>query len=298
MANLVEKTLKTNRLETGQFPFDFAVIDVAAVAREVVGRLPARSSHKLVAEIPEDPVPAWADRDRLAEVLDNLISNAVKYSPSGGTVRLAIQREDERAVVSVADEGIGIAEGDLDRLFRPFSRVRNLRTADIEGSGLGLYICDRIVRAHGGRLDVSTAPEKGSVFSFTVPLFGAAAQTGPPMILIAAVDEQTRREVRRLADERGYAVQEAFDGVDAVETALRLVPAVVVLDRVLPRLRAEEVADRLRSNPATQRVPLIVLAGQQELGDRAGLFDGFVPKPLSKSTLAAAMTSVGLPGPS
>jgi CheY-like chemotaxis protein len=118
------------------------------------------------------------------------------------------------------------------------------------------------------------------------------------MILVAAVDEQTRREVRRLADERGYAVQEAFDGVEAVETALRLVPAAVVIDRVLPRLRAEEVADRLRANPATQRVPLLVLAGQAELGDRAGLFDGFVPKPLSKSALAAAMTSVGLPGPS
>ena len=117
------------------------------------------------------------------------------------------------------------------------------------------------------------------------------------MILVAAVDEQTRREVRRLADERGYAVQEAFDGVEAVETALRLVPAPIVLDRVLPRLRAEEVADRLRSNPATQRVPLIVLASQADLGDRASLFDGFVPKPLSKSALAAAIATLGLPAP-
>jgi signal transduction histidine kinase len=297
MANLVEKTLKTNRLETGQFPFDFGIVDLAAVAREVVGRVPARASHTVVAEIPEDPVPCWADRDRLAEVLDNLISNAVKYSPGGGTVHLEIHREDERAVVSVRDQGIGIAEGDLDRLFRPFSRVRNLRTADIEGSGLGLYICDRIVRAHGGRLEVQTAPEKGAVFSFTVPLFGAAAQTRPPMILVAAVDEQTRREVHRLADERGYAVQEAFDGVEAVEAAMRLLPALIVLDRVLPRLRAEEVVDRLRANPVTQRVPIVVLAGQADLGDRASLFDGFVPKPLSKSALASAIATLGLPGP-
>jgi CheY-like chemotaxis protein/anti-sigma regulatory factor (Ser/Thr protein kinase) len=251
--------------------------------------------HPLVAEIPEDPVPCWADRDRLAEVLDNLVSNAVKYSPSGGAVHLEIRRDDERAVVSVRDQGIGIAEGDLDRLFRPFSRVRNLRTADIEGSGLGLYICDRIVRAHGGRLEVKTAPEKGSVFTFTVPLFGAAAQTRPPMILVAAVDEQTRREVRRLADERGYAVQEAMDGVEAVEATLRLLPAAVVLDRVLPRLRAEEVADRLRANPVTQRVPLLVLAGEADLGAHARLFDGFIPKPLSKSILATTMAGLGLP---
>jgi len=296
MANLVEKTLKTNRLETGQFPFDFGVVDLAAVAREVVSRIPNRASHPLAAEIPEDPVPCWADRDRLAEVLDNLISNAIKYSPAGGPVALQIHRDGERAVVSVRDQGLGIAEGDLDRLFRPFSRVRNLRTADIEGSGLGLYICDRIVRAHGGRLDVETVPEKGSVFRFTIPLFGAAAQTRPPMILVAAVDEQTRREVRRLADERGYAVQEALDGVEAVEVAMRLVPAAIVLDRVLPRLRAEEIADRLRAHPVTRRVPLFVLAGQADLGAQAGLFDGFVPKPLSRSVLASAIGSIGLPG--
>jgi CheY-like chemotaxis protein/anti-sigma regulatory factor (Ser/Thr protein kinase) len=295
MANLVEKTLKTNRLETGQFPFDFGIVDLSAVAREVVGRVPARAMHPLVADIPEDPVPCWADRDRLAEVLDNLVSNAVKYSPAGGAVHLEVRRDDERAVVSVRDEGIGIAEGDLDRLFRPFSRVRNLRTADIEGSGLGLYICDRIVRAHGGRLEVKTAPDKGSVFTFTVPLFGAAAQTRPPMILVAAVDEQTRREVRRLAEERGYAVQEASDGVEAVEATLRLLPAAVVLDRVLPKLRAEEVAERVRANPVTQRVPLLVLALEADLGDHARLFDGFIPKPLSKSVLASTMAGLGLP---
>jgi CheY-like chemotaxis protein len=295
MANLVEKTLKTNRLETGQFPFDFGIADLAAVAREVVGRIPARATHPLVVEIPEDPMPCWADRDRISEVLDNLISNAVKYSPGGGAVRVEVRREDERVVVSVGDQGIGIADGDIGRLFRPFSRVRNLRTADIEGSGLGLYICDRIVRAHGGRLEVTTAPEKGSVFSFTVPLYGASAQTRPPMILVAAIDEQTRREVRRLADERGYAVHETVDGVEAVEAAVRLVPAVVVLDRVLPRLRAEEVADRLRANPATQAIPLVVLAGRGDLGDRASLFDGFVPKPLSKSALEAAVLALDLP---
>ena len=297
MANLVEKTLKTNRMETGQFPFEFGIIDLAAIAREVVGRIATKPTHPLTCEIPEDPVPCWADRDRVAEVLENLISNAVKYSPAGGRVHVEVRREDERALVSVRDEGIGIAEGDLDRLFRPFSRVRNLRTADIEGSGLGLYICDRIVRAHGGRLRVETAPEKGSVFSFAVPLFGAAAQTRPPMILVAAADEQTRREVRRLADEQGYAVHEVMDGVEAVESALRLVPAAVVLDRVLPRLRAEEVADRLRANPATQRVLLFVLAGEADLADQARMFDGFIPKPLSKSTLAAAIGSLDRTAP-
>src|SRR5262249_39000069 len=149
MANLVEKTLKTNRLETGQFPFEFGIIDLAAVAREVLARVATRPSHPLTSDISEDPIPCWADRDRIAEGLENLISSAGKHARGGAAVQGGVRGEDERGVVSGRDEGLGIAEGALDRLFRPFSRVRNLRTADIEGSGLGLYICDRIVRAHG-----------------------------------------------------------------------------------------------------------------------------------------------------
>ena len=97
-----------------------------------------------------------------------------------------------------------------------------------------------------------------------------------------------------MAEELGYAVHEVSDGVEAVEAALRLLPAAIVLDRVLPRLRAEEVADRLRANPVTQHVPIFVLAGEAELGAQARLFDGFIPKPLSKSILATAMAGLGL----
>ena len=192
----------------------------------------------------------------------------------------------------VSDQGIGIANEDLHRLFRPFSRVRTVRTAQIEGSGLGLYICDRIVRAHGGRLFVDTSPERGSVFSFALPLFGAAAQMRPPVILVAVADERTRREIRRVSEEQGYAVHDATDGVEAVEAALRLVPAAIILDRVLPRLRAEEVADRLRSSPATEGVPLYLLGSATDLSGRAEAFDGFIPKPLEKQALSQILGSL------
>ena len=94
----------------------------------------------------------------------------------------------------------------------------------MQGSGLGLYICDRIVRAHGGALDVESRPGEGSVFSVALPLFGAEAQTRPPVVLVAAGDERTRRELRRAAEEQGYATHHVTDGVDAVEAALRSCP--------------------------------------------------------------------------
>jgi signal transduction histidine kinase/DNA-binding response OmpR family regulator len=292
MASLVDKTLKTTRLETGHFPFDFGLMDLGGTLRAVVGRFPRNGSHPLHLEVPEEPIPVWGDRDRISEVLENLISNAIKYSPAGGEVEVLLQRGDDEATVSVSDRGLGIERKDLDRLFKPFSRVRTRETASIEGSGLGLYICDRIVRAHAGRMSVVSAPGGGSTFSFKVPIYGAAAQSRPPLVLVAAGDDWTRREVRRVAEEQGFGTHEVSDGVDAVEAALRLLPAAVILDRVLPRLGAAEVAERLKENPATAKVPLFALAGREELGTQSALFRACVSKPLDGRALAAALADV------
>ncbi|HEY5907602.1 MAG TPA: GAF domain-containing protein, partial [Vicinamibacteria bacterium] len=166
MSHLVEKTLKTTRLETGQLAFEFGLVDAGAKLREVATRLPRDPARPLRVDLPDHPLPVWADADRLAEVVENLLTNAVKYSPDGGEIRLFGRRERESVVVGVEDAGIGVAPLDRDRLFRPFSRVRSARTADIEGSGLGLYICERIVRAHGGRFAVESEVGRGSTFAF------------------------------------------------------------------------------------------------------------------------------------
>jgi signal transduction histidine kinase/DNA-binding response OmpR family regulator len=295
MASLVDKTLKTTRLETGHFPFEFGLVDLQAVLREVFASQPEDPGHPLERELPEEPLPLWADRERLVEVIENLLSNASKYSPAGGAVRVRVTTKDDQVSVSVQDSGLGIASADLPRLFRPFSRLRTPKTASIEGSGLGLYICERIVKAHGGRLWAESEPDKGSLFSFTIPLFGAEAQLRPPLVLVAAGDEATRREVRRVTEELGYATLEVADGVEAVEAAARLRPVAIVLDRILPRLRGEEVAERLRELSATASVPLFVLAAEAELGDFTHLFRAFLPKPLDHVRLTAALQALLAP---
>jgi signal transduction histidine kinase/DNA-binding response OmpR family regulator len=292
MATLVDKTLKTTRLETGHFPFEFGVTDLSAVIQGVLRRVPEDPRHPLTVDIPEDPLPCWADRDRMAEVVENLLSNAAKYSPNGGPIELRVRVEEETVTVRVVDRGIGISDQDLGRLFRPFSRVRSPKTAEIEGSGLGLYICDRVVRAHGGRLWAESRPGEGSTFGFSLPLFGVAAQTRSPLVLVAAGDEGTRREVRRVAEELGYGIHEVADGVEAVEAAVRLRPAAVILDRILPRLQADEVAERLKENVVTAGVPLFVLAAEADVGPRVDLFRGFVPKPLDRGHLASKLNAL------
>ncbi len=293
MAGLMDRTLETTRLETGQFAFDFRLIDLGACLREAARRFPKDPTHPVVLDLPDEPLPCWADGERIAEVAENLLSNAVKYSPRGGEVRLGVRRDRERAVVSVSDQGIGIAPEKTGLLFRPFSRVHDREATGIEGFGLGLSICERIARAHGGGFEVDSTPGEGSTFALTLPLFGAGAQSHAPVLVVAAADVITRREIRRVAEEAGFVVEEAADGVEAVEATARLQPAAVVLDRILPRLRAGEVAERLRAQDVTRDVPLIALAVAADLGAQASLFRTCLAPPLDRRKLEAALEGLG-----
>jgi signal transduction histidine kinase len=116
---------------------------------------------------------AEVDKDRILQVLDNLVSNAIKFSDSGTRVDVVVESTDESVVVSVRDRGQGIPEAEQERLFRPFSRTSVKATAGEESTGLGLAICRKIVEAHGGRISVQSEPGKGSVFAFSLPRTGS-----------------------------------------------------------------------------------------------------------------------------
>jgi two-component system phosphate regulon sensor histidine kinase PhoR len=110
------------------------------------------------------------DRDRLEQVLNNLVGNAIKYSPDGGEVIVTARREGDSALVSVRDEGIGISQEDRDQLFDRFYRASAERRGGATGLGLGLYVTRRVVEAHGGTVGVDSELGKGSTFYFTLPL--------------------------------------------------------------------------------------------------------------------------------
>jgi signal transduction histidine kinase len=294
MAGMVDKTLQSARLEDGRMPFAFRLVDVGAVARDAAARLAASPLHALALDVPEDPLPCWADRERLGEVLDNLLANAVKYSPAGGSVTLAVGRDPREITVRVSDQGIGIAPEHVARLFRPFSRVHAPAAADIQGTGLGLYICDRIARAHGGRLSLESRPGSGSSFTLALPAYGLEQQGRPPAVVLAAADQPTRDETLRTAAELGLEVHTVTDGLEAVEAAFRLEPIALVLDRTLPRLGAVEVARRLHDAFPGRGWALVALAEARELGDSATLFTACLRKPLERGALAAPLVAAGI----
>ena len=129
---------------------------------------PSSELHRFEYTVPETPVPWRCDSTRLSQVLTNLVSNAIKYSPKGGVVSLRLEATDHEAVVSVTDEGVGVAPGDIANLFEPFMRSR-AASKDIPGVGLGLSVSRRIALAHGGDIEVESRAGVGSTFRLRLP---------------------------------------------------------------------------------------------------------------------------------
>jgi signal transduction histidine kinase len=142
-------------------------MDLCATVREAVALQQATTTHRLFVEAPERLVGVW-DRERLAQVLANLLSNAIKYSASASAVRVVVSPTEHEAVVSVADQGIGLTTDQQARLFQPFARLHPEQA--IAGLGVGLYVTQGIVAAHGGSIEVDSAPEQGSTFRIRLPL--------------------------------------------------------------------------------------------------------------------------------
>ena len=173
---LVESLLSAARLETGAVGLQLAPVDVAAVARDVAPWAGARSEqHKLALVLPPGGALAEADADRVRQVLINLIDNAIKYSPDGGTVTVRVRKRRRVVELRVSDEGIGISERDQRNLFQKFFRVDAAMSRGIRGIGLGLYLVRGFVTAMGGRIWVESEHGKGSTFVVELPASEAPA---------------------------------------------------------------------------------------------------------------------------
>jgi signal transduction histidine kinase len=172
LATLTADLLDVARLRTGQLPLTIAPLDLVTLAGEVVAR--AREAldgrHRIVLTATDDLAPVPADAARLEQVLVNLLENAVKYSPAGGTIAVTVRWAEGGAKVSVQDEGIGLPPGGADAIFEPFGRAPNASARQIPGLGLGLYICRAIVTRHGGQLWAESAGDgRGTTFHLWLP---------------------------------------------------------------------------------------------------------------------------------
>jgi signal transduction histidine kinase len=171
LERIVDNLLDLSRMESGRLRLDKQPIDVGQLAQKVMDTMKMDiqpTQHRFVHDFPTIPLMAIIDPKRIEQVLRNLMSNAIKYSPGGGTITVGGRGDKRQLLVWVKDQGIGIHPQDLERVFDRFYRVENETTQRVRGAGLGLSVCQGILEAHGERIWVESTPGTGSTFYFTL----------------------------------------------------------------------------------------------------------------------------------
>jgi signal transduction histidine kinase/ActR/RegA family two-component response regulator len=314
LTDLINDLLDVSRLEAARVELHPRPIDARQIVAHVMGvvRVAAHAKQiRLLVELNERLPLVQADPTRLHQVLVNLVGNAIKFTPSGGIVKVRGRQQNGQVWIAVEDTGVGIAAAELARIWDPFYQVESPLRRHHGGSGLGLAIVRRLVELHGGVVRAESEGEnRGSRFSFTVPVATTPApaegvtepEPAPEPVLagrevLIVEDDQASQTLMRavVEDTLGGRARLCGDGVRAVAEAVARPPALVVLDLMLPRLSGWEVARRLRQHPVTRGLPIIVVSAlarpqEREAALHAGC-DAYLSKPFLPDELARVVTT-------
>ena len=309
LLGLINDVLDLARIEAGRLTLDVAAVAIDAVCRASLRMVEAAAHAKGVGVSFTSDAAAptiFGDERRLIQVLVNLLANAVKFTPAGGRVRLALRgdRDDGVVELSVEDDGIGIAESDLARLFQPFSQLDAGLNRQFGGSGLGLSIVRRLVDLHGGSVRVDSEPGRGSRFTVSLPwrevgtspvpagdLPAADAVAGAPLVLVVDDNEVNAQVQADFLGARGCRTRVARDGAEALRLAQVERPALVLMDIQMPGMDGLEATRALHALPGLGAVPIVAVTALAMPGDRerclAAGASAYVAKPISLKGLVS-----------
>ena len=313
LVRLVDDLLDISRIKHGKIGLRSERVSLASVvesALEAARPLFLSRRHALDVALPEAPVFLDGDPVRLAQILTNLLSNAVRYTESGGSVRIEASCEDGAVSVRVVDSGIGIPAAALPHIFTMFSQAAEVPAVDQGGLGIGLALARQLAELHGGSLTAaSDGPGKGSTFTLRLPLGAGAvvppevrppapaAPVVPRRVLVVDDNVDAARILAHLLTLDGHEAHVAHDGPSAVEAARRLRPDVAFLDIGLPGFSGLEVSRRLREDPSLAGLFLVALSGWVQPEDlvrsREAGFDHHLAKPVDVATLERLLARAG-----
>ena len=302
LVRLVDDLLDIARISSGKVELRKERADLRAVLASAVETsmpLVNAAGHALNLRLPDEDLQIFADSTRIAQVVSNLLNNAVKYTPEGGRIDLAVRREGDQAVISVTDTGVGIAPDALPLVFEMFTQVGRKLDRAQGGLGIGLALVRRLVELHGGRVTAeSPGVGRGSTFTVRLPLSDAPAAAEPAHVPVSGpaarpatgfrvlvVDDNVdaAESLAALLEMQGHATRVAHDGNEALSAAHDFRPEIVFLDIGMPGKDGYEVARELRGQPETRQAVLVALTGWGAQDDRARTrsagFDHHLTKP-------------------
>jgi signal transduction histidine kinase/ActR/RegA family two-component response regulator len=305
MVRLVDDLLDVSRITTGKLMVRRSPVQLQQVIRsavELADPFIRSRGHTLELDLPDQPVWLEADATRLSQVFSNLLNNAAKYTNSGGAIRLDARVMGKSVAVRVIDNGIGLTQAMLDRVFDMFTQVDYSLERSNAGLGVGLTLARRLVELHEGKLEAfSDGPDKGSTFVATLPLAASAApqpakHSEPEAvadrrfrILLADDNVDFSSSLATLLRGLGHELLVAEDGLRALEAAPAFQPDFAFLDIGLPGLNGYALARALRANPATSDTVLVAVTGwgqerDRQLAQEAG-FDHHLVKPVEPAKI-------------
>lgn len=310
LVRLVDDLLDATRLSSNKIQIRRMPTDVVSVVHQAIEACRPdleEAQHRLSVSVPDEPIWLDADPERIAQVVTNLLNNAIRYTPRGGALTVSVATSGNDAVLTVADTGVGLAPGDLDRVFDMFAQVSGPGSG---GLGIGLALVRGIVEAHGGRVDArSDGPGRGSEFRVVLPLSPAEADTSTPhpspmvaavggsrRVLVVDDNRDSAEMMGALLEMHGHQVRIAHDAATALAAAIEFAPQAALLDIGLPDLDGYELARRLRGDERTGHTRLIALTGWGQAADRARAqdagFDAHLTKPAEPDAILAALNAV------
>jgi CheY-like chemotaxis protein len=311
MVRLVDDLLDVSRIDRGVIELRRQSIELASVihhAMEAARPLCESRNHTLTVSLPTEPIYLDADPIRMAQIVENLLTNACKFTHDGGRISLTVERESGEAVIRIRDNGIGISADQLPKLFDMFMQVDTSLERSVNGLGIGLTLVRHLARLHGGRVDAESAGiGLGSVFTVRLPILANTPDQPMPAdnmpkstaarrILVVDDNHDSARTLELLLKQDGHEVRTAYDGVEAVETATTFLPDVILLDIGLPKLNGYDACRRIREQPWSKGMMLVALTGWGQDEDRqksrdAG-FNDHIVKPVKHDALTKLLTKL------
>lgn len=310
LLDLITDILDLSKIESGKMELQLAPISLNRLCESsltFVKQQAQKKKIKLSTKISADLETIEVDERRLRQVLINLLNNAVKFTPEGGEIVLKIAKNSEEGILqfTVIDTGIGIAPENIDKLFKPFMQLDSSLSRRYAGTGLGLALVRRIVELHGGSISLESELGKGSRFTVTLP-WKEPDETSIrernnielelPIIhqaLIVEDSDTAAKQVARYLAELGSAAFIHPDGEGAMEAAVRFEPDVIFLDLLLPNISGWEVLAKLKANPNTKHIPVLIVSVIDERSRALSLGAAeYLTKPISRQQLQSTLSRI------